>query len=430
MIEVVVLDRDLQPINLIDNYESVLWINRFIDIGECELYLSASEKALQTLVKGNYLARVDDDMVCRIESIEIDTDVENGNHLIVKGYDAKKILDQRVIWSTINNDGKVEDYIRNIVQKSVCNPNLNARQIKNSQGQQMMYLGTPAGFSEVITEQVSYKNVGEKIRELCSKYNWGYKVIADSSKLWFVLYKGSDKSNYVIFSNDYENLKSSRYLTDSTNIKNVALVAGVGEGSDRSRNVSGYAEGIDRFEVFVDAKDISKTITWEDLTLMYPTTSQGGHGHISDTAQGVFYVMDIVNIAIVDSNQLTELQANYPNGQIVTIGGEHYYQIYNVVIADLPNSSPDSDTSVILRPVIYEVFLLNRGYEKLSEYVQTVTFEGSVEPDVTFSYKKDYNLGDEVLVRNEYGIEAKARIVEVLESEDSNGYNLEPRFEY
>ena len=426
MIDIVVLDGDLNRIDVVDNYESLIWVSRYNDIGDCELYLPATDKAIQLLRKGYYLARDDDDMVCRIERVEIDTDVENGNYLAVTGYDVKKILDQRVIWSQMNVDGYVEDELRTMVQNSVCTPALYGRQIKNSLGQQMFYLGDPAGFTEVTTEQISYKNVGEKIREICLKYHWGYKVVIESNKFWFVLYDGTDRTSSVVFSEDYENLRSTKYIDDSSNLANVALVAGEGEGSQRSRNVSGYAEGIDRYEIFVDAKDLSRTIKFEELTDLYPLSSVGGQGYID----GKYYKMSYINIAIVDADQLAQLEINYPNGEEITIEGNLYYRTYDPIIADLETTAPTNDESVILRPIIYEVYLLNRGYEKMSEYSGIITFEGSVEPDVTFKYKQDYFLGDIVTVVNKYGIEVGARIVEVIENEDSNGYKLEPKFEY
>ena len=107
-----------------------------------------------------------------------------------------------------------------------------------------------------------------------------------------------------------------------------------------------------------------------------------------------------------------------------------YYQIYDVIIADLESDSPASGDSVILRDVVYAVYLLNRGYEKLAEYGKITSFEGSVEPDITFKYKRDYFLGDEVTVENEFGISVKARIVEVVEVHDDNGYSVQPKFEY
>lgn len=430
MVDVYVLDGDLNQIGIIDTYVSLIWVNRYAVEGDCELYVEATNQNLQLLRKGNYLQRLDDDMVCRIEKIELDTDAENGNYLIVTGYDVKKILSQRIIWSQANVDGNVEDYIRDIVYKSLVNPNLSARAITNASGRQNFFLGDKANFTQVTTEQATYKTVSEKVQEFCKSYDWGYKVIVDIGNFYFVLYQGTDRSDSVIFADEFENLISTKYTEDSSHLANVALVAGEGEGSKRSRNVSGYAESLDRYELYVDARDISRTITWSQLIGMYPTTDSGGHGYIADTTGGVFYKMDIIDISVVDANQLTELQANYPNGQIITKQGNTYYQVYDVIIADLTNNHPESGDPVILRDIVYEVYLLNRGYEKLAEYGETTSFEGIVEPDTTFKYKRDYFLGDKVTVRNEYGIEAEARIVEVMETFDDNGRSVEPKFEY
>lgn len=428
MIELYVMNKDLVRIGIIDSYKSLIWANRYNDVGDCELYIPATKKAFNLLKKGYYLSRDDDDMVCRIEKIELDTDIENGDYLIVTGFDVKKILYQRVIWSQTNVDGKVEDHLRNIVYKSLVSPNLSARAITNTQGRQNFMLGDKANFTEVTTQQVSYKNVGERVQEVCKQYEWGYKVIVDTTvnNFYFLLYKGTDKSNYVIFSDDYENLVTTNYIEDSSNLANVALVAGEGEGSERSRNVSGYAESMDRYEIYVDARDISKIITWEELITMFPRATQGGQGYID----GTYYKMGYINIPIVDDNQLTELQRNYPNGEVIYISGIKYYRTYDPIIADLENSSPQSNDNVILRPLVYEIYLLNRGYEKLSEYGATILFEGTVNPNVTFVYKQDYFLGDLVTVENKYGISKKARITEVIETYDNNGYNIEPKYEY
>lgn len=431
MQDVYVLDKSLNLVAIIDSYKSLIWADRYRKVGDCELYVPATSENLAVLQKGYYLTRPDNSMVCQIKKIELDTDAENGNYLIVSGYDTKRFLDQRIVWSTMNCDGNLEDFIRTMVDKTLGNSNLYARQITNPAGQRIFFLGTAAGFTEVTTEQVSYKNVGEKVREYCMEQGWGYRVVLNNNKLWFQLYKGTDRTASVIFSDNYENLATTKYVEDDTNMGNVALVAGEGHGSERTRNVSGYAESTERYEIYVDAKDISKTITWGDLIAVYPTTDQGGQGYISGNAtSGWTYKMNYINIQVVDSDQLTNLQQTYPDGQLITIAGNQYYQIYNEVIADLPSNSLQDSDNVVLRDVVYSVYLLTRGYENLAEYGAKTSFEGTVEPNTTFVFNQDYFLGDLVTVQNEYGITVQARITEVIEVNDDNGYRVEPKFEY
>lgn len=426
MIDVYVLDKNLSVVGIVDSYKSLIWANRYNDVGDCELYLEASQENINLLQDGYYLIRADDDMVCQIRKIEIDTSAEEGNYLIVTGKDTKALLDQRVIWSMMTCTGNIEDFIRSIVQNSCVAPALYGRQFQKANGQPLLALGNKANFSEVTTEQVSYKNVGEKIREYCGTYKWGYRIVLSNNTLWFQLYKGTDRSSDVIFSDAYENLSSTKYVDDKTNMGNVALVAGAGEGSARARNVYGFYSGIDRYEIFVDAKDIARQISWSELTDIYPTTDDGGQGYLN----GYNYKLNYLNVQIVDSDQLTWLQTNFPTGQVVTIGGIQYYQVYNEIIATLQTTTPDDNSPVTLQDIVYSVYLLNRGAENLAEYGEVISFEGSVIPDVTFVYKQDYFLGDIVSVENEYGIKASARIVEVVEVMDDNGYSMEPKFEY
>ena len=140
--------------------------------------------------------------------------------------------------------------------------------------------------------------------------------------------------------------------------------------------------------------------------------------------------MRTIDIQIFDSAQAHWLATNYPSGTLVTVDGQEYWRVADIRIASVTTSTPDNTTPATLLNVIYYMYLLNRGQEKLADFGELVTFEGSVVPDVTFVYKKDYNLGDVVTVENEFGITAEARIVEVVEVMDDTGYSVQPKFEY
>lgn len=425
MDELYVLDDNLNVVGLVDAYKSLIWSSRYNKLGDCELYLKADSEALSLLRQGYYLMRPDDDMVCQIRKIELDTDAENGNYLVVTGYDSKIYLDQRLIWDTVSINGEVSSAVYDMVDKALINASDSARILYKRNGTKLFMLGLiPLAMDEISTEQVSYKNLGEKVREYCERYGWGYKVIYIHGKLTFLLYMGTDRTDQVIFSEAFENLSATKYVEDNTNLGNVALIAGEGEGSARERAQSGEAEGVQRFEVYVDAKDISKTITYADLVAAFPS------GSIQSSGGAYTYRYTSFDVLVLDDAQLAWLQAEYPSGSVVTVLGVTYYRIPNCDIADLPSSSPADNDDVELLDVVYNSYLLNRGYEKLSEYGAVTSFEGSIEPNTTFVYKKDYFLGDLVTVQNDFGISLNARITEVVEVNDDNGYRVEPKFEY
>ena len=426
MKDIYIFDSDLQLVGIVDAFKSLIWAKRYKEIGDCELYVPATPDNLVLCRKGYFILRDDDDMICQIKRVELDTDAENGNYIIATGYDAKRMLDQRIVWSTMTANGNAESFVRSMVDGALGSSAAEDRQMLDSTGRLIFALGEVSGLTDRLSEQVSYKNVGEKVREYCMKFGWGYRVRLSSGVLLFEVYKGADRTGSVVFSDDYENLSATTYIEDESNMGNVSLIAGEGQGSARFRCIAGDVSGVDRYEVYSDAKDISKTITFGDLKKTYPLSGAS----IVSSGGGYVYKVTSLDIEILDAGHLEWLEANYPDGEIVTESGVEYYRIADLIIADLPSGSPDDAENVELRDVIYMPYLLERGYENLAEFGYVTSFEGTIEPNTTFAYKVDYDLGDLVTVENEYGISASVRISEVVEVWDDNGYSVEPKFEY
>lgn len=425
--DVYVLDKNLRTVGMIDDYRSLIWAKRYRENGDAELYVSASTEALQMLKIGYYLIRLDDDMVIRIKRIELDTSAEEGNYLIVSGTDCKDLLDQRIIWTTQVCDGNVEDFARSLVNICIISPDNTDREMKNAENAQLLYLGTKANLPETATEQVSYKNLGEKIREYCANYGWGSRVVLTDNHLSFELYNGADRTSTVVFSDEFENLSATKYSDDWTNLGNVALVGGEGKGALREKVTAGEGSGTDRYEIFVDADDVSKAVTYKEMREQYPIS---GGGSIQPSGDAYVYVYTQLDIPVYTDDQLADLQTKYPTGSLVTVDSKRFWRVPNAIIADLENDQPAQDETVTLRDIVYDQYLMQRGYDALSEYGAVKSFEGSIDPNTTFRYKEDYFLGDIVTVENSFGISVSARIVEVTEVWDDSGYNIEPIFEY
>lgn len=381
MDEFYLLDSQLNEKHIIDTYSSAIWVQRYNDIGDCELVINATVENFKKLEECKYISRNDEDMVCEIKKVEIKTDVENGNQLIVTGIDIKNILDQRIVVQQTNFNGLVEDYIRALINDAIINPVDLNRKINN------FTLAEKKGYTEKINEQVTYDNVGMKIRELCKHYKWGYKVFIQNKKFVFSLYKGEDKSDYITFSPSYDNIATTDYIKDTTNEKNVALVAGEGEGVARTTTIIGAGIGIDRRELYIDARDISSSINYHELLSSYP----GGVEKVIDDV--IYYQTNGTNIAILTKNEAREV------------------------------------SKVQLCSNIYVENLRSVGYEKMTEYSTVTSFSGEIIPGINYKYKEDYNLGDVVNILNEYGTSIDVRIIEILESQDENGYKNEPVFE-
>ena len=76
----------------------------------------------------------------------------------------------------------------------------------------------------------------------------------------------------------------------------------------------------------------------------------------------------------------------------------------------------------------YFKLLNQRGLEALAEYSTTEVFEGSVDPSRTFTYGKDFFLGDIVQIENEYGMVTRSRVTELIRSVNETGTMVYPTF--
>ena len=348
--DLLVLNKSLDVIAIVDVYESIIWTERYYEYGDFELYTAMTQDLLNYIKTDNYIQRVGSDRVMIIEEIRIDTDSETGNHITITGRSLESILDRRVIWSQTTISGNLQNGLKKLINENIISPSKEERKISN-------FIFKDSTDSQItgLTVEAQYTgdNLYDVISKVCEEKSIGFKVSLNESKQFvFELYAGADRSYeqtnypYVVFSPNFDNIINSNYLESKENLKNVALVGGEGEGTARKYLAIGNTSGLDRRELFVDARDIS---------------SEGEDGQTLTTEQ-------------------------------------------------------------------YNELLKQRGNEYLADYTDLVSFEGAVETNIMYKYGVDFFDGDIVQIANEYGHEAKVRILEVVISENEEGNSVYPTF--
>lgn len=256
--DIYILDQDLEMLDIIDSSSSVIWTPRYYDVGDFEIYIQASRKNLNLLQEERYVMRQESDMVGIIEKVKVITDVEDGDYILASGRCLKSILARRIIWNQTNLRGKTEAIMRSLINDNLINPVNPARKIPN------VILGELKGFTETAEFQSTGDELLEKIIELCKVSGIGWKVILNKNKkIEIDFYKGINRSYsqtenpYIVFSPEFDNLLTTETEIDTQSLKNVALVAGEGEGTDRTTTTIGTEAGLSRRELFVDARDLS-----------------------------------------------------------------------------------------------------------------------------------------------------------------------------
>lgn len=357
--DVYVMDPDnLFEIGIIENEESVVWKKCYCDAGSFEIYTIASGEYVDLLQYGRYVIRHDDDMVGVIEKINIQKDDDGRDMLLVSGRCAKSLFARRIINRQQTFKGTVWNRMYWMLYDHAVNPSAENRKIPNTAIADVD--GSIKGPSA--ETQHTGTNLMTAVIDLLSSNNLGWKIPWNGQNFVATLISGVNRTmsqterDPVIFADDFDNLISSDYERNMADYANVAAIAGEGEGDERiwtgvdaTGTASGTYSGLDRFELYVDARDLQKK-----------TTDESGN-----------------EITIADSE--------------------------------------------------YRALLRARGLEKLSEKSKTQSFEGEVDFG-SYTYRKDYDVGDLVTVRDRHGITADVRITAVEEIEDNDGYTVTPTF--
>lgn len=348
--DLTVLNTNLDAIAMVDTYVSFIWTDRYYSSGDFELYAGMREGILEYIKQDYYLQSRDSEHIMIIEKLLISSDAENGNVITVTGRSLESILDRRIIWGQKTIRGNLQNGIKTLLNENIISPSDSNRRLQNFIFEEST---DPAITRLDIEAQYTGDNLYDVIQKICEERSIGFKVTINNKKQFvFKLYAGTDRSYdqttvpYVVFSPNFENIINSSYIESKSSLKNVTLVGGEGEGAARKYTTIGNGSGLNRRELFTDARDIS-----------------------SDVGEGVV---------------LTEAE--------------------------------------------YTAQLQQRGKEKLAENTDVTSFEGQVETTIMFKYGEDFFNGDVVQIANEYGYETKARILEIVMSENEEGTSVYPTF--
>lgn len=240
------LNKSFERIEIIDTYVSLIWTMRYQEAGEFELYLPYSESLKFDC--GQMIQREDNDEVMIIDSIKITTDEESGDYYIISGKSFESILSRRIIWYETEIYGNVEESIYRLIRENIIESDVPERYI-NITCAPLKNLSSTGSF--VYHGETLY----DVIVKLCQTYGFGFKL---TPSMRFEVYTGTDRSNSIIFSRDFDNLLSTEYKYENTRYKNAGLIYSEIDDDNFIAKSFGSATGLERIETFVDAGTIGE----------------------------------------------------------------------------------------------------------------------------------------------------------------------------
>lgn len=363
--ELYIFSRDLELKGILDTFTSLRWIRRYSKTGEFELHCTLNSNVLKLLKRENIVYKKDDIEAGYIETRQLKIGQDGQEYLEVKGKLLTNYLDRRISWDRVNFSGKTEELMRKLVNDNAINPTNINRKIDN------LILGNLKGFIKDIKYQNSFGNILDCLENISNTSNLGYRNLLDikNRRIIFDVYKGVDRTINngtiapCIFSRNFENILEQEYTDSLNNYRNTTLIAGAGEGKDRKLTSIESGIGLDRFELYVDARDIEDK---EEKKKIVTETDEEGN--------------------IIEHEETEEVEIPWER---------------------------------------YKPLLIQRGEEKLSECKEIQTFDSKINTQGNNVYKKDYDLGDIVtVVDKKWGIRIDTRITEIEEIYEEKGLEV------
>lgn len=139
------------------------------------------------------------------------------------------------------------------------------------------------------------------------------------------------------------------------------------------------------------------------------------------------------------STNYMESKSSYKNVSLVGGEGEGSARKFTAVgnssgmdrrelFSDASSISSEQEDGTTLSDAEYTYLLRQKGNEDLAENAVVVSMEGEAETQIMFRYGEDFYNGDIVQVIDAYGHDVRARVYEIVTSEDESGFSVYPTF--
>lgn len=231
-------DSDLNRIAIIGGqYISCLWSEGYNTVGNFSVELNATDEYKKKVSVDCYVGRDDRKTLMVIKTVQ----VENGK-IVASGKTATRVLDDVFFAGTIEEGSYIDTSIKSAYNDSGKYRNL---QFEDS------------SLSVKYQHQISNKTFLALCENMCQSEDVGFRAIRKNGSIIVEFYQPEENQN-LVFSEKFGNLTVEAMTTSSENYKNYAIVLGEGEGENRARVDVDLTGGVDRRELFVDARNTRK----------------------------------------------------------------------------------------------------------------------------------------------------------------------------
>lgn len=397
--ELYTLDRTLAKLDVIENFESLIWTERYYGDGECEVVIPFNKKLIDKMVSGRFLAIDQSEEPMIIETFK----VEEGK-IKVSGISVLSWLNNRFIrkggdhrrtnWKIMNK--KPGEILWTVVREMCTAPSLGSGKMGLGPGatgeareRELIIPGLKLGAqdtsgSKVKRTLVPFGPLYDGLRKVAEQHKVGMQITLrdDDTSLRFRSYRGRDltKGNdQVRFSPAMDSLINPNELRSKGQFKTLAYA---------------YASGLEKVDTADENDDPDTWLQQDNKPGMYRRPGSKTEGNYTGFELRAMLVL-ADDIAV--KNDLAE-------------EGKSGEDTVAEIRADVIEALNDRAKKAVR--------------ETTKEYVRTV--DGEIAPMNLFKYGIHYSLGDLVEVQGYTSLVEVSRVTEYIRTQDSQGEKAYP----
>lgn len=248
----------------IDRYVSLVWREQYDACGSFTLVLPMDGDLFRAAVSSDYLEVRGRAGLGRIEKISY-SGGEDGGTVTVSGRMAESLLSDRIIPRRTAVSGSIFEAAEAVVAANAAE-DAGERAIPCLRVRAAEPLTDTDGNPILIEEHVSGRPLDEWLYEVLGTVGASYRIVPDfdAGTLVFAIYRGLDRTQaqsenaFAVFSASFSSVGEFQFLSDGSDHRNFAYIAGEGEGDDRVEVTLDLRTDPDapRRELYVDARDL------------------------------------------------------------------------------------------------------------------------------------------------------------------------------
>lgn len=358
-------------IGIIDTAKSIIWHVQYYDTGDFEIYAPCNNFTVNLLVAGNYVSRPNEKHVGIIENVEYIFNTFDGRMIVATGRMCKSILDRRIIYrlsgysvSPTILSGNVETAARTVV-----NDNAISCSFDTARNMSVLVLGAHSGSTKIIVD--SGGNPTTKQVTYNNLMSWTNEFLREYEIGSYIGIDDNLKLSYCCFEGvdrSIDNIDGNDPVIFSQQFDNL-LSSDYVYGEEKYKNmalVGGEGEGTTRF-----------------CSVLIPSLTGFERRE-----------------KFIDASSSSKKYKDEHGDEQTLTDAEYNSQLQAIAAQDL------AGTQI------------------------TQKFDGEINlNNGVYKYKTNFDLGDIVTIQdNEIGLYTNTRILEIIETQDDNGYNISAKY--